>query len=88
MATYTWRTGSGAFDNAGNWNPAVVPGSADTAVFNAFGGTITDAGSVAQLEFASAPWTIVGQLQTVTGNLLSGAACSRSPKPPRSARPR
>lgn len=73
MATYTWRAANGAFDNANNWDPAIVPSAGDTVLFNAAVGTITGAGSVDTIAFSSAGWTVAGQLTANTVNVLDGS---------------
>ncbi len=72
MATYTWRASSGAFDTASNWDPAVVPITGDTALFNTNPGAITGTGSVDSIVFSGGGWSIGGQLLANSANIANG----------------
>ena len=73
--TYSWVGATGAvWSTSGNWSPAGVPGSLDTAVFGASGGTGVSLGSsavnVSEILFTTNGFT----LSSGTINLADGGS--------------
>jgi len=64
----TWFGGTGDWSVAGNWNPAGVPGSADTAIIDGGSVTLNSAATVAGFTMNGGTFTGSGTL-TVTGLL-------------------
>ncbi len=62
MTTRTWTASSGSFTNASNWDTG-VPGPADSALFGAAVGTVTDGTTISGLTTANGGnWTWTGQI--------------------------
>lgn len=91
MANYNWRLTNGDLGIAADWintttgeNPATtVPGAADTANFNATGGTLTGSGTALSTSFAAgatAPWVLGGQYTSGAINVSSALNVSPGAK--------